>query len=174
MLGNLKKVLSGFLISTTFFNLSVPIAKANPTNQCDNAVLSVIQEIGSFGTSVSIRGSRDANSSNIGNPTNRDFVLTFVVGELMFPGGGYTTAFVSNSSKSNNVATNIMYSIKLQQKWANYLVRNCSNLAVVSYGKAHTDFIIDYAIQSNGTTAARNCVNPDFSSALPWNYQICL
>jgi hypothetical protein len=174
MLGNLKKVLGYFLIGTTLLNLSVPSAKADPKDECTNAVYSVAQEIRSFGTSVSMGGSGDANEYHTGNPTNRNGVLAISIGGTISSGEKDVVALVSNSPKSDDVAVNIMSSGQLQQKWADYLVKNCSNLAVVSYGQAHTDWINDFAIQSDGTTRPRSCIEPGGNIITTWNTQICL
>lgn len=79
------------------------------------------------------------------------------------------------SSKANSVAENILNSSQLQQDWANYLVKSCNNIAVVTFAKAQSGWNNQYAIQSNGLTKARDCLSPGQGSdgLTPWNYSYC-
>jgi hypothetical protein len=149
-------------------------------DRCRENTRLVVREIGSFGTPVYLRTDNNANSYHSGNPTDRRGYLSIVLGNLRSEQGIYTLAYSFNSKQPKEVyqtVSNILNSHALQQKWSNSLVKSCPDLAVVSYGLANSDWIVEYAIQENETTRRRDCLDYDRDrSSLPlsWNTRGCL
>ncbi len=147
--------------SSTSQNSAQTNSSSNQT--CSTAINQVAKQVHNYGTSVNVSGYNNANDRYTGNPTNRKAEIVFAMGSL------------NGSSKADGVAENILNSFQLQQDWANYLVKNCNNVAVVTFAKAHSGWNNQFAIQPNGLTEARECLDPAMSSGkfLPWNYTYC-
>lgn len=151
-------------------------ANSDSNQICSTAIDRVAKQIHKYGTSVNVSAYNSANDGYTGNPSNREGIIVFTLGNLMY--GENMDIFLSltnRSPKSNSVAENILNSWQLQQNWANYLVTNCNNIAVVSFGQANTGWNNQFAIQANGFTKGRDCLdNPMVSDRfLPWNYKSC-
>jgi hypothetical protein len=68
-----------------------------------------------------------------------------------------------------------MGSKSLLKSWADRIVANCSNTAIVGFGNDQSDWGEDYYIQSDGTTKLNKCVKPENApNPLPWGLSICL
>ncbi|NJR45956.1 MAG: hypothetical protein HC775_09265 [Hyellaceae cyanobacterium CSU_1_1] len=168
----LNALLSVFLLLP--FSFKTP-AQAQSNQDCSLALNQVAEQIYNYGTSINVAEYNDANDSYIGNPSSRKAMIVFGLGNPIYQDTN-SILFVENSStKSDSIAANILNSFQLQQDWANHLVKNCNNLAVVTFSKAHSGWSNQYAIQTNGLTAPRECIDPAMSSGkfLPWNYTYC-
>jgi copper chaperone CopZ len=146
----------------TLFAGSYPLVKAQsePKPGCQATVDKILQEIRSKGVrrvefSVS-KGT--ANSYRTGNPTTRTDVLDVVLIDDV----GATT--------SNGIAIgNIFASPKLLNNWANQIVKNCGNTAIVSFSISQSDISRNYYIQQDGTTIKEKCLQLDNTSeTIPW------
>jgi hypothetical protein len=170
------------------FNLTVAPSQAQSGDACDMAISKVAEQIYRYGTSVRIGFSNDANESHMGNPTDRDGTLQFVIGGWSLAStdepNNYLISMVNNENdynRSNSITSNIMLSSKLQEGWANYLVKHCNDIAVVKFEASYVNqggcgWIVDFAIQSNGLTRQRDCIsfgsgiNSDY---MTWNITVC-
>jgi copper chaperone CopZ len=165
---NSQNLLSASLCSLlgllTLFAGSYPLVKAQsePKLGCQATVDKILQEIRSKGVrrvefSVS-KGT--ANQYRTGNPTNKTDVLDVVLIDDV----GATT--------SNGIAiSNIFASPKLLNNWANQIVKNCSNTAIVSFWISQSDISRNYYIQQDGTTIKEKCSQLDNTSEpIPWGY----
>jgi copper chaperone CopZ len=163
---NSQNLLSASLCSLlgllTLFAGSYPLVKAQsePKPGCQATVDKILQEIRSKGVrrvefSVS-KGT--ANSYRTGNSTNKTDVLDVVLIDDV----GATT--------SNGIAiSNIFASPKLLNNWANQIVKNCGNTAIVSFWISQSDISINYYIQQDGTTIKEKCSQLDNTSEpIPW------
>jgi hypothetical protein len=179
-----QKFLSGCLLLTIAFTAIIApssantksIAKDNDKERCVAATNLVVKEIGSFGTPVYLKKDYEANRYHSGNPSDRKGYLSLVLGNLRGV-QGYTLAFRSNTKppRLDYIIQNIMTSAALQKKWANYLAKNCSDLAVMSLGEAHTDSVVEYAIQADNTMRPKDCIDPlERDRILDWNERGCL
>jgi hypothetical protein len=55
------------------------------------------------------------------------------------------------------------------KNWADRIVSNCSNTAIVSIGEAQSDYTKIYFIQSGGQTKSMECLYTNTPpSVLPW------
>jgi hypothetical protein len=62
-----------------------------------------------------------------------------------------------------------MNSEVLMKSWADRIVVNCSNTAIVSFGAVQSDGVVYYYIQSDGKTKLMNCLNTNTPpSILRW------
>jgi hypothetical protein len=160
-----------------FLSCQVYPVKAESTNHCTLIVSQIAEELYEYGTSVYVNVFDNVDEINIGNPTNRTKEILFTIGKidpLSTPQANIS--MINKNHNAQNIAYNISNSTKLQQRWADNLVSNCKDIAVVSFGIAHTSFFEDYAIQSDGLTQKRKCVSfePGVDlTTLPWNYQLC-
>lgn len=174
-----KKVLSFFLLNLFCLGFRVDSVYSKPDQTCDFALNSVAEQIYQSGSSVNIMQVNDANNDHVGNPSQRQTRVMIILGKLIYPMENISISKEYDSSSSNDlndIAENILNSFQLQQEWANYLVKNCRDLAVVAFGQAYTDWINEYAISANGLAKARECIDStdEFNNSLPWNYQFCL
>jgi hypothetical protein len=145
-------------LSTLFAN-SYPSVKAQsePKLGCQATVDKVLQEIRSKGVRrVEFSVSKGTANYRTGNPTSRTDVLAVVMGER-----------VSNTDLPQ--ISNIMASSQLMNTWANQIVKNCGNTAIVYFGVSNTDGFFSYYVQSDGTTKLRECLKASTPpSILPW------
>ncbi|NCR17921.1 MAG: hypothetical protein GPJ22_11675 [Microcystis aeruginosa LL13-03] len=80
-----------------------------------------------------------------------------------------------NPTRSQSIIDNIMGSKSLLKSWADRIVANCSNTAIVGFGNDQSDWGEDYYIQSDVTTKLNKCVKPENApNPLPWGLSICL
>ncbi|AFZ34570.1 hypothetical protein Sta7437_0990 [Stanieria cyanosphaera PCC 7437] len=171
----LKKSLSFFFLNLFCLGFQVDSVYSQPDQKCNWALNSVAEQIYQSGASVSIIQAHDANNDHVGNPSHRQTRVMIILGKLIYPMEDVVISKEYDSS-SNEVVESILNSVQLQQEWANYLVKNCRDLAVVAFGQAYTDWINEYAINTNGLAKARECIdsNSEFNNSLPWGYQFCL
>jgi len=135
-----------------------PTSTQQTQASCQATVDKILQEIRSKGVrrvefSIS-KGT--ANNGMTGNPTSRTDVLAVVMRER-----------VSNTDLPQ--ISNIMASSQLMNTWANQIVKNCGNTAIVYFGVSNTDGFFSYYVQSDGTTKLRECLKASTPpSILPW------
>ena len=156
-------------LSTLFAN-SYPLVKAQsePKLGCQATVNKVMQEIRSKGVRKvkfeiykGVANEGVANEGKTGNPTSRTDVLHTVMGERV-------------SKTDLPQINNVMGSSQLMNTWANQIVKNCGNTAIVYFGVSNTDWGEDYYIQSDGTTKLNKCVPAGTHGLLPWGVSPCL
>ncbi|NCS39658.1 MAG: hypothetical protein GPJ20_12215 [Microcystis aeruginosa BS13-10] len=140
-------------LSTVLAN-SYPLVKAQsePKLGCQATVDKILQEIRSKGVRrVKFEIYKGvANEDRTGNPTNKTDVLAIVL-----------SSYYSET--------------RLLKSWADRIVANCSNTAIVGFGNDQSDWGEDYYIQSDVTTKLNKCVKPENApNPLPWGLSICL
>ena len=166
-------IIASLLGLSTLFAGSYPLVKAQsePKPGCQATVNKVLQEIRSKGVrrvefSVS-KGT--ANEGRIGNPVDRTDVLNIVLSSY------YSETRTNSDSRSQYIIDNIMNSTILMKSFADKIVVNCSNTAIVEFGMDGSDWAKIYYIQSDGTTKLNKCVKPENApSPLPWGVSVCL
>jgi hypothetical protein len=140
-------------------------ANSDATQTCSSALENVAKQINKYGTPTDVYTDKNANEHSVGNPSNKTGQITFSMGAL------------DAYDKVNSVVENILNSFQLQQGWADYLVKNCNNLAAVTFAKVGSGWNNQFAIQTNGQMKARECIFPgeDYAKAEndPWNYTGC-
>jgi len=165
------------LLTVSAYIFPTSSVQAQTFNQCETTLNQVVEKAYNYGTSVNVSVSDQVNRGRVGNPTSRDTSVMLILGEMQYASSGsYYISMANNNKKNNQIAANILNSSQLSNNWANELVRDCSNVAEVSFAMAHTDWINDYAIQSNLTTRKRECLQMGMGSGsnnLSWNYQYC-
>ena len=143
----------------------------SPKPGCQATVDKILQEIRSKGVRW-VKYEIDkgvANEGRTGNPTNRTDVLNIALSSVDW---SMTTR---SDPKIDSIIINIMESKILMKSWADRIVANCSNTAIVSFGVYPSDDIEEYYIQSDGTTKLNKCVKPENApSPLPWGVSVCL
>ncbi|WP_287732390.1 hypothetical protein [Microcystis sp. M090S1] len=145
-------------------------AQSEPKLGCQATVDKVLQEIRSKGvrrTWFKLYEER-ANENNTGNPTNRTDELEIILSAWDF------TKKPTVDSRSQSIINNIMSSKSLLKSWADIIVANCGNTAIVGFGNDQSDWGEDYYIQSDGTTKLNKCVPGGTPGLLPWGVSICL
>lgn len=156
-----------FLLGVSILNIFLPL-KGNSIllaqSSCQATVNNIITEIKNKGVShVRFEVEQNvANQYHNGNPTNRNDVLEIILGGYMI------------SDTEHYQVVNILYSSVLMNAWANEIVKNCGNTAVISFGENQTDWITQYAVQENGKTKERECLESIGDKKLAWNVQYCL
>ncbi|BCU11687.1 hypothetical protein [Microcystis aeruginosa] len=166
-------LIASLLGLSTLFAGSYPLVKAQsePKLGCQATVDKVLQEIRSKGvrrTWFKLYEER-ANENNTGNPTNRTDELHIILSAWDF------TKKPTVDSRIQSIINNIMSSKSLLKSWADRIVVNCSNTAIVGFGNDQSDWGEDYYIQSDGTTKLNKCVKPENApSPLPWGVSVCL
>lgn len=111
---------------------------------------------------------RTANQGRTGNPTNRtdELIITLIP--------FFDQALTKPDRRSSEITTNILTSAVLMKNWADKIVSDCSNIAIVNFNEAQTDFSVDFYIQSDGSTKLQKCIdagnNPNI---LPWGVSVC-
>ena len=132
-------------------------ASSNPDDACMSTVDQVAKQIYDYGSSVNVRASSGANDGHQGNPSDADISLYLTLGGSYLRKYDDSIIYLLNESKNAGSAKeNILNSFQLQQNWADKIVEKC-NVAVVSFVEDQSDYIIEYAIQSNGLTKQRDC-----------------
>ena len=158
--------------STLFADSSSSVKAQSETKPaCQSTVDKILQEIRSKGVKwVKLEIDKGvANEGRTGNPTNRTDVLNIALSSVDW---SMTTR---SDPKIERIIINIMESKILMKSWADRIVANCSNTAIVSFGVYPSDDIKEYYIQSDGTTKLNKCIKPENSpNPLPWRVSICL
>jgi hypothetical protein len=147
-------------------------AQSEPKPGCQATVNKVLQEIRSKGVKwVKFEIDKGvANEGRTGNPTNRTDVLGIILNDT-----DWNSSRRTSDPKIRYIIDNIMGSKILMKSWADRIVANCSNTAIVSFGVSNTDWSEDYYIQSDGTTKLNKCVKPENApNTRPWGVSICL
>jgi hypothetical protein len=151
-------------------------ASSNPDDACMSTVNQVAKQIYDYGSSVDVRASSGANDWHQGNPSDADISLYLTLGGSYLSKSDDSIIYLLHESKNaNNAKENILNSFQLQQNWADKIVEKC-NVAVVSFVADQSDYIIEYAIQSNGLTKQRDCFSLDVGGSvemMPWDYAFC-
>lgn len=127
---------------------------SEPKLGCQATVDKVLQEIRSKGVRRAYidLSKGTANEGRTGNPTNR-------TDELSIGLSPFNETYTNRDPKSENIINNIMSSEVLMKSWADRIVVNCSNTAIVSFGADQSDWVVSYYIQSDVKTKLMNCVN---------------
>jgi hypothetical protein len=158
-------------LSTLFAN-SYPLVKAQsePKPGCQATVDKVLEEIRSKGVKwVKFEIYKGvANEGTTRNPTNRTDVLHIALSSVDW------SMITRSDPKIESIINNIMGSKILMKSWADRIVANCSNTAIVSFGVYKTDGGEYYYIQSDGTTKLNKCVPAGTPGLLPWGVSPCL
>jgi hypothetical protein len=164
-------LIASLLGLSTLFAGSYPSVKAQsePKPGCQATVDKILQEIRSKGVKwVEFSVSKGtANSYGTGNPTNRTDVLNIVLSSVDW---SMTTR---SNPKIESIINNIMGSKILMKSWADRIVANCSNTAIVDFGVYKTDGFVGYYIQSDGKTKLNKCVPAGTPGLLPWGVSHC-
>jgi len=173
LLNSQNLLIASLLGFSTLFAGSYPLVKAQsePKLGCQATVDKILQEIRSKGVRrVKFEIYKGvANEDRTGNPTNKTDVLAIVLSSY------YSETRTNSDSRSQSIIDNIMGSKSLLKSWADRIVANCSNTAIVGFGNDQSDWGEDYYIQSDVTTKLNKCVKPENApNPLPWGLSICL
>jgi hypothetical protein len=165
-------LIASLLGFSTLFAGSYPSVKAQsePKLGCQATVDKVLEEIRSKGVrQVAFSVSKGtANNYKTGNPTSRTDVLQITLSSVDW------SMITRSDPKIESIINNIMGSKILMKSWADRIVANCSNTAIVYFGVYKTDGGADYYIQSDGTTKLNKCVPAGTHGLLPWGVSPCL
>jgi hypothetical protein len=139
---------------------------------CQATVDKVLQEIRAKGVRrvyIYRLSKGTANEGRTGNPTNRTDELSIALSSS-------NETYTNSDKKSENIVSNILTSTILMKNWADRIVSNCSNTAIVSIGQDQSDYVMSYYIQSDGKTKLMEClpymnISP---SIVPWGKGFCL
>ncbi|MFM6519039.1 MAG: hypothetical protein ACKPIC_21510, partial [Microcystis panniformis] len=105
--------------------------------------------------------------TNQGNPTNRKDELMLLLSSYLDNTG------TSGDQRSGWIVSNIMASRVLMKSYADRIVSNCQDIAVVMFGADQTDWGADFAIQSDGKTRLRDCIPSGSNLTANWNQTYC-
>ena len=149
-------ILSIFFLSQLGFSLPL---KAQ--SRCQATINSIVNEIESKGVRRVILTKRTV--TNRRNPTNRTNEISFVLSP-------YNESYTSLDTRSDRIVDNIMRSPVLMKSYADRIVSNCQDIAVVAFVAGGSDWRIEFAIQSDGKTQERTeCIQPDDPLTPNWN-----
>ncbi|WP_286826692.1 hypothetical protein [Microcystis sp. LSC13-02] len=152
-------ILSIFILSQLGFSLPV---KAQ--SRCQAIINSIVNELKAKGVRRVIV--EKGTVTNQGNPTNR-------TNEISFALSPYNESYTSLDTRSDRIVSNIMASGVLMKSYADRIVSNCQDIAVVIFGADQSDWLIDFAIQSNGKTRPRDCIPSGSNLTANWNQTYC-
>lgn len=133
---------------------------------CQETVEKVLQEIRAKGVrQVGFNISKGtANQYHTGNPTNRTDQLEISL-------SSYSPGSDKPEQRSYHIQESIFSSSVLMKSWADRIVTNCNNTAVVIFPIEQSDITVQYAIQSNGKTRERQVDQRYFKpNSAPWNF----
>jgi hypothetical protein len=156
-------------LSTLFAN-SYPLVKAQsePKLGCQATVNKIMQEIRSKGVQrVNFNISRGTGNNDMtGNPTNRTDELTIRLID-------------TNRNKPGLPIDNIMNSLRLLNSWANQIVKNCDNTAIVTFDVSSSIEVTGYHvwwesfyIQSNEKTKRERCILTNDNIVTPFSWGV--
>ena len=149
-------ILSIFILSQLGFSLPL---KAQ--SRCQATINSIVNEIESKGVRRVIL--TKGTVTNRRNPTNRTNEISFVLSP-------YNESYTSLDTRSDRIVDNIMRSPVLMKSYADRIVSNCQDIAVVAFVAGGSDWRIEFAIQSDGKTQERTeCIQPDDPLTPNWN-----
>ncbi|GBD55045.1 hypothetical protein D3800_12270 [Microcystis aeruginosa NIES-298] len=150
-------ILSIFILSQLGFSLPL---KAQ--SRCQATINSIVNEIESKGVRKVIV--EKGTVTNQGNPTNRKDELMLLLSSYLDNTG------TSGDQRSGWIVSNIMASRVLMKSYADRIVSNCQDIAVVAFVAGGSDWRIEFAIQSDGKTQERTeCIQPDDPLTPNWN-----
>jgi len=150
-------ILSIFILSQLGFSLPL---KAQ--SRCQAIINSIVNEIESKGVRKVIV--EKGTVTNQGNPTNRKDELMLLLSSYLDNTG------TSGDQRSGWIVSNIMASRVLMKSYADRIVSNCQDIAVVAFVAGGSDWRIEFAIQSDGKTQERTeCIQPDDPLTPNWN-----
>ena len=104
--------------------------------------------------------------TNRRNPTNR-------TNEIIFALSSYNESYTSLDTRSDRIVDNIMRSPVLMKSYADRIVSNCQDIAVVIFGIDQTESGPEFAIQSDGKTRLRDCIPSGSNLTANWNEMYC-
>jgi hypothetical protein len=152
-------ILSIFILSQLGFSLPL---KAQ--SRCQATINSIVNEIESKGVRRVIV--EKTTVTNRRNPTNRTNEIIFVLSP-------YNESYTSLDTRSGWIVDNMMNSLVLMKSYADRIVSNCQDIAAVKFIAHGSDYIQEFAIQSNGKTRLRDCINSDTRLTPNWNEMYC-
>jgi hypothetical protein len=138
------------------------------SNSCSFMINKVSAELQKKGvTYVYAKYDRGGAKNYISNPTQR-------IDNLHFQLNPYRKGVPTETadSKNSNKIENILNSPVLMKSWSDRIVSNCANIAAVYFWQDQSDYGKSFAIQRDGKTVQRKCV--DWQENLAWNYMICV
>lgn len=153
-------ILSIFILIQLGFSLPV---KAQ--SSCQATINSLVNEIESKGVRRVILTKRTV--TNQGNLTNRKDELMLLLSSYLDNTG------TSADQRSGWIVDNMMNSLVLMKSYADRIVSNCQDIAAVKFIAHGSDYIQEFAIQSNGKTRLRDCINSDTRLTPNWNEMYC-
>ena len=152
-------ILSIFILSQLGFSLPL---KAQ--SRCQATINSIVNEIESKGVRRVILTKRTV--TNRRNPTNRTNEISFVLSP-------YNESYTSLDTRSYRIVSNIIASGVLMKSYADRIVSNCQDIAVVIFGIDQTEWGPEFAIQSDGKTRLRDCIPSGSNLTANWNQTYC-
>jgi ATP-dependent Zn protease len=152
-------ILSIFILSQLGFSLPL---KAQ--SRCQATINSIVNEIESKGVRRVILTKRTV--TNRRNPTNR-------TNEIIFALSPYNESYTSLDTRSYRIVSNIIASGVLMKSYADRIVSNCQDIAVVIFGIDQTESGPEFAIQSDGKTRLRDCIPSGSNLTANWNQTYC-
>lgn len=152
-------ILSIFILSQLGFSLPL---KAQ--SRCQATINSIVNEIESKGVRRVILTKRTV--TNRRNPTNRK-------DEIIFALSPYNESYTSLDTRSYRIVSNIIASGVLMKSYADRIVSNCQDIAVVIFGIDQTEWGPEFAIQSDGKTRLRDCIPSGSNLTANWNQTYC-
>lgn len=152
-------ILSIFILSQLGFSLPL---KAQ--SRCQATINSIVNEIESKGVRRVIL--TKGTVTNRRNPTNRTNEISFVLSP-------YNESYTSLDTRSYRIVSNIIASGVLMKSYADRIVSNCQDIAVVIFGIDQTESGPEFAIQSDGKTRLRDCIPSGSNLTANWNQTYC-
>ena len=152
-------ILSIFILSQLGFSLPL---KAQ--SRCQATINSIVNEIESKGVRRVILTKRTV--TNRRNLTNRK-------DEIIFALSPYNESYTSLDTRSYRIVSNIIASGVLMKSYADRIVSNCQDIAVVIFGIDQTESGPEFAIQSDGKTRLRDCIPSGSNLTANWNQTYC-
>jgi len=151
-----------FILILSQLGFSLPL-KAQ--SRCQATINSIVNEIESKGVRKVIV--EKGTVTNQGNPTNRKDELMLLLSSYLDNTG------TSGDQRSGWIVSNIMASRVLMKSYADRIVSNCQDIAVVIFGIDQTESGPEFAIQSDGKTRPRDCIPSGSNLTANWNEMYC-
>ena len=152
-------ILSIFILIQLGFSLPVKAQSG-----CQATINSIVNEIESKGVRRVIV--EKTTVTNRRNPTNR-------TNEIIFALSPYNESYTSLDTRSYRIVSNIIASGVLMKSYADRIVSNCQDIAVVIFGVDQTESGPEFAIQSDGKTRLRDCIPSGSNLTANWNQTYC-
>ncbi|MGF1603477.1 MAG: hypothetical protein ACFCU8_15920 [Thermosynechococcaceae cyanobacterium] len=174
----MKIVYFGFTLFTLASFSQAPILRASEyqvqqysqsSNFCSSTIKKISSELETKGVTYAYAiYEKGGAKGHAGNPTQRVDDVHFKLNP--YKKGIPTTA--TAASKNSGKIENVLNSPILMKSWADRIVNNCTNVAAVYFWQDQSDYGKSFAIQSNGKTFQRQCV--DWQNPPRWNNMICV